>query len=188
MGNVFRSKPFPRTSPIDSPVHLWTLQRELFELAESTLGPRREWKIYQPSFDRDGPHVRATPSLDGGFAELGPSAERAWDLAVFQLAHETVHLLKGNIDKANYLEEGIAVEFSLRVQQFYGIDVQIYMTSYAKALRLVRNLPGDTLSAGKLIREHVGSLSSCSEQNLRDIYPDLDSVVRKALISKFVRD
>ena len=67
-------------------------------------------------------HVYVTrQNLDGAFAELSRASECYWPTVVFEMAHETVHLLNPVPGNANNLEEGVAVAFSLRVQPSYGI-------------------------------------------------------------------
>jgi hypothetical protein len=106
-------------SPKEAPSSLWTLQNELIQEAEALLGPRDYSKIvYQPDWNCDGPHIRYTPSKDGAFAELGFNAMNDWKMAVYQLAHETVHLLdQHGGERTNNLEEGAAVRFSLDMLQ-----------------------------------------------------------------------
>ena len=101
--------------PVDSPEVLWTLQNDFLDEAQSRLGDRRmDKKIYQPSWDADGPHICHASTKDGAFAKLSDCAKKNWKLAIYQLAHETVHLLdqhEGTV--TNLLEEGLAVKFSL---------------------------------------------------------------------------
>ena len=140
----------PDGRPEVDPQALWRLQNELLTLAESLLGPRDSAKkIYQPNFDSDGPHIRNTPNLDGAFAELSPNAAGYWPTVVYEMGHETVHLLNPDRLGVNFLEEGMAVAFSLRAMERYGLPVEgIREESYAKALGLVRQLSPDVFAAG----------------------------------------
>ena len=84
----------PHTSPRNDPVALWAFQQNLLSIAEAALGARdTSKKIYQPGFTDDGPHIRNTPELDGAFAELSRNSECYWPTAIYEMAHETVHLL-----------------------------------------------------------------------------------------------
>ena len=133
---------FPDADPRDDPAALWTLQRDLLSLAESVLGPRDTSKtIFQPQFHDDGPQLRNTPSLDGAFVEMSRNGELYWPTVVYEMAHETVHLLDPIPGGANNLEEGIAVAFSLWVQPRYQIHMEPKMESYLYALELVKVLP-----------------------------------------------
>ena len=166
------------------------MQWELLEIAETELGPRdRSKKVYQPQFADDGPLLRNTPNFDGAFVELSRNAEHYWPTVVYEMAHETVHLLnpvaRGN---GNYLEEGVAVAFSLYVQPMYGFKMSVQIPSYEYALQLADSLPVGTLAAGKLIRQHIGALSSATAQSLAELFPEGDEAVCDRLTQRFDRD
>ena len=95
MTHLFREViQLPETMPREAPEALWTLQLELLSMAESILGHRDiRKKIYSPQFSDEGPCIRNTPNLDGAFAELSRVGECYWPTVVFEMAHETVHLL-----------------------------------------------------------------------------------------------
>ena len=89
--NDFRA--LPSTEPQSDPVRLWVLQQELLSWAEDLYGPRDEsWRIDPPQRAKKIPHVDFAAER-GAFARLAPNAQRDWSFAVFQLAHESVHLL-----------------------------------------------------------------------------------------------
>ena len=104
------------------------------------------------------------------------------------MAHETVHLLNPIPGNANYLEEGVAVAFSLGVQQLYGVSVQTSMKSYLYALQLVVMLPGGPFEAGKRVRDRVGALSDATVEVLEELFPSIDEAVLSKLAEEFVRD
>lgn len=53
---------------------MWELQVKLDSCAQQLFGKRNPNKsLLRPVFVADGPHVRNTLSLDGGFAELSPT-------------------------------------------------------------------------------------------------------------------
>ncbi len=161
---------------------------ELLSLAESVLGSRDiSKKIYQPQFTDDGPQIRNTLSMDGAFTELSRACENSWSETVFEMAHETVHLLNPTSGNTNYLEEGIAVAFSLRVQPTYGICILGSLTSYFYALQLVYMLPEDPIRIAKHLRERVGPLSEVTEQHLMELLPNVPETILNGLSQKFVR-
>ena len=161
---------FPNSDPQDNPEALWTLQKELLATAESILGLRdRSKKIYQPRFSDDGPNIRNTPNLDGAFAELSRDAKFNWPEVVFELAHETIHLLDPIAGSTNNLEEGVAVAFSIYVQPCYGICIRPASQSYIQALQLADMLPGSILRAGRRVRNRVGALSNVTAQELEEV-------------------
>lgn len=179
----------PEGNPRDAPNALWALQTELLSLAESLLGPRdASKKIYQPQFADSGPHIRNTPSQDGAFVELGRDSECSWPETIFEMAHETVHLLNPICGNTNNLEEGVAVSFSLHVQPTYNICVRPAMEAYVEVLRLVGMLPGGPLEAARRVRERVGALSEAKTADLKDLFPHVDGAVLTKLAEQFVRD
>ena len=177
------------TAPIDDPSSLWAIQLELLAIAEAMYGPRDLSKIvYQPKFRSDGPRVRHTLDLSGAYAELSPKAQQHWRFVVFQMAHETVHLLNPVfLGEATYLEEGVAVAFSYFVQPMYGIDIVNNLPSYTYARELVAALPNGHLSAGR-IRQELGSLSHVTPDDLIRLFPALDARIANELSCKFNRD
>ena len=158
-------------------------------MAESLLGPRDvSKKVCQPQFTDNGPRLRNTPNLDGAFAELSRAGECYWPTVVFEMAHETVHLLNPIPGNTNNLEEGVAVKFSLYVQPSYGIRIWPRTTSYLYALQLVDMLPGGPLEAAKQLRYRVGALSNVTEQHLGELFPNVDRVILNKLTEPFIRN
>lgn len=97
---------FPFERPDDAPVFLWSLQRRLLQDAEIRLGPKEPGKeIFQPTFSDTGPHVVNTPTLDGAFASLSRNAAGFWPTCVYELAHETVHLLNPPSEEQSFLRK-----------------------------------------------------------------------------------
>ncbi len=180
----------PGTDPVNDPAGLWALQWQLIVIAERELGPRDGLiTVFQPTFADDGPFLRNTPNFDGAFVELSRNAEHYWPTAVFEMAHETVHLLNPVVrDAGNMLEESVVVAFSLHVQPMYGFTMPVTMPSYAEAMRLAESLPGGALPAGRLIRESAGALSCATEELLGRLFPGLDRGTRARLAGRFNRD
>ena len=178
----------PATQPVNDPVGLWSLQLELLAMAESLLGPREaSKKIYQPQFTDEGPQLRNTPTLDGAYVELSRNGQRYWPTVVFEMSHETVHLLNPIPGNANNLEEGVAVAFSLQVQSSYGISIPVSMPSYRYVLQLAHALPGEPLEAAARVRRQAGSLSAATRQCLAELFPEVDGGVLADLAGGFVR-
>ena len=175
----------PATEPQSDPVGLWKLQVELLSWAEQLYGPRdASWRIDPPQCAKNIPHVDLAVGR-GAFARLAPNAQRHWRFAVFQLAHESVHLLDPvKWGEATYLEEGVAVGFSLHVQRRYGINVVTNDERFDCAYALVSALPCGHLEA-KRIRRSVGRLSDATANNLSDLFPDLAPEIAGMLASEF---
>ncbi len=188
----------PRTRPINDPSGLWWLQWQLLPMAEAVLGDRDKLKvIYQPKFSDDPqatPKTVNTPNFDGAFVKLSRKAVDNWNLVLFQMAHETVHLLNPVVGAARTLEEGIAFEFSLYVQQFFvdyhgqEADVWDRTPSYLRALGLVRELPGGAFVAGRCIRQRVGTLENITMADLEALFPTVDKAILCELIKRIEKD
>ena len=177
-------------SPREDPSAIWSVQIQLLGLAEDTLGPRDASKtICQPVFADGGPYIRNTPSLDGAFAELSRNAEGYWPTVVKELAHETVHLLNPKPGDGTWLSEGIAVAFSNYAQRQFKLEPQtINMPSYRRSLELVTELPPDSLTAGRRIREACGSLDNASQSILETLFPTVDLKILMEFCNPFERD
>ena len=178
------------TSPTDDPARLWALQLELLALAEDLFGPRDPLlQLLPPQFYGDIPIIGFTLDQTGAFAQLSLNGQYYWPTVVYELAHETVHLLDPVVGNANNLEEGVAVAFSLHIQHLYGLSIQVpSMPSYVYALTLVGKLPGDILSAAGRIRREVGRLSDVAPDDLIRLFPALDARIANELSCKFNRD
>ena len=145
-------------------------------------------KIYQPKFSDEGPCLRNTPNLDGAFAELSRAAECSWPEVVFEIAHETIHLLNPVIGGTNNLEEGVAVAFSLHVQPSYGVNLQPSIPSYLHALQLSLMLPEGPFRAAKRVRHRVGALNAVTAHDLRELFPSVEELVLGRLAERFSRN
>ncbi|AUW07466.1 hypothetical protein [Vibrio campbellii] len=167
---------------------LCQLQLELLQEAEFRFGHRDCSKnIYRPSWDSDGPHIRYTPTKDGAFAELGDNAKSSWRLTVYQLAHETVHLLdQHGGEQTIFLEEGAAVRFSLDMMIKYGFDTTGLPStfSYQTALALFDGLGADSYQVMKNARLTAGSFNGIGAATLQAEIPDLSAETIAQLLSK----
>ena len=178
------------SSPGQEPVALWSVQSHLLSIAETILGPRDGSKtICQPTFTDCGPKLRNTPNLDGAFAELSRNAQGYWPTVVNELAHETVHLLNPKPGVGTWLEEGIAVAFSIEAQRQFNLEPQdIEMPSYRRALRLVSELTDGPLVAGRRVREACWAYWDADQNDLVTLFPTIDPATLSVLCNPFERD
>ena len=178
----------PKTKPRDDPETLWALQVELLSMAEPLLGHRDMSKKVLPArFAHDGPRIRHTPNLDGAFVVMSRAGGGYWPTVIFEMAHETVHLLNPVVGNTNNLEEGVAVAFSLHVQPLYNVNIKPSIPSYLHAFRLTCKLPGGPLQSAKRIRDHIGALSEVTAQDLQKLFPSVDTVDCLTLAEQFSR-
>ena len=186
----FRAVNLPTTEPKNDPAGVWAVQLHLFRIAEDLFGPRDpSIALWQPQFEDAGPNVRFSLDGLGVFAELSTNGESCWPTVIYELAHETVHLLDpGLLGTANYLEEGIAVAFSIYAQHLYCVDrVQTPCESskYGLALKLVSALPGQPLLCAGRIRRDIGRFSAVTPQDLVRLFPTINPQLANDLTRKF---
>ncbi|MGN2430682.1 hypothetical protein [Pseudomonas syringae] len=183
----------PDTSPEASPEALWVLQLKLDECAQKLFGPRNpSKKLYQPTFEVDGPNVRNTKNQDGGFAELSLAAAKSWPAAIHELAHETIHLLDPRPgypigDGASWLEEGIAVNFSLAISSAVGNKGKVSIKKYSLANGLVNRLGGDLFRKVSDIRKRCGHFSDATVLDVLEFAPNLPRHVAEKLCMSFYK-
>ena len=162
---------------------LWSLQQQLLSAAQSRFGQRDTNKqIYQPIFRDDGPILINTPNLDGAFAALSINAAGYWPTAVFELAHETVHLLNPTVGYTNWLEEGIAVAFSIEMSAELTQHAQVPSdgSNYLIAVNLLQSLPIGYQDAAKTIRAEC-ALSSVTVEILKRLFPQTEPAILERL-------
>lgn len=99
--------------------------QEMLALAETLYGARdTSWNFTGVILQDDGPHIWFPNDCDTQNEiqiALSPSAVNKYDLALYQLSHEVVHLLAPNREPPTILlEEGVAVYFSVHHQEFKG--------------------------------------------------------------------
>ena len=102
----------PRIRPDAEPKRMRVLQSTLLALAEGFFGTRdRSFSIADPRFHERGPFLQHSSEDEHLWVELSNNAAGYWPTAVFELAHESVHLLNPVKGYTNTLEEGFAVAF-----------------------------------------------------------------------------
>lgn len=163
---------FPSTIPCNDKSEVWKLQKFLFRECEEILGSRDKSKIiFQPEFKEGAPFIIHNYEMNGAGAILSKNASTYWPTLLFELAHETVHLLNPVIE-ANYLEEGFAALFSLEMSNKFGDSQGNYInTEYQIALGLLKQIPENIWEVGKLIRDNFGSFSNFSPDDLYKLFP-----------------
>jgi hypothetical protein len=177
------------TFPTDGPEHnapgVWAIQQFLLERAETVLGPRDSMKkVYQPVFRADGPYIINTPNFDGAFAALSMNAAGYWPTLLYELAHETVHLLNPVAGQTNWLEEGVAVAFQIEMSRTltdHPMAPDSPGQSFADAMSLVQLLPMPIFQAAKIVRREVGALSAAKYECLCRMFPAVDKQVLRKL-------
>ena len=105
---------------------------------------------------------------------------------LFQLAHETIHVLSptgGAI--ANYLEEGLATLFADDMSHQYGWGFKTSNAKYLQARNLVEVLFHHDHDAIKKLRQHQPCLSPMTAQHILQVVPTLPIQVAQDLCVTF---
>lgn len=178
---------FSQSPPREDDAAVWHVQQTLLAEAERLLGKRDQAKrLCQPTFAADGPRIINTSTLDGAFARLSENAAVYWPSLVYELAHETVHLLDPVVGHTNWLEEGIAVAFSIHAQSLLGCTKvqQPASGAYFDAFQLASRLPGGAFPFAFAVRSRFGSLAGFNAGELKAAFP----VVSKDLAKRLVKE
>ncbi|MHA2718268.1 hypothetical protein ACXZ7B_26775 [Vibrio owensii] len=180
---------FPEVLPEHSAPEVWKLQQFLLQEAESLLGRiEQDKKVYQPTFSENttsGPCIMNSVNFDGAWAKLSHNSKGYWPCALYELAHETIHLLNPVAGYTNFLEEGVAVAFSVDMSSKYTQHPMSPSDKfYSRAHELVQKLPGGVYESAKKIRERCGSLGDASVDALAELFPELDAKIIEELCSE----
>ncbi len=189
----------PATRPEDDSQNLPNLQHDLLIWAEELFGERdQSWHILPPMFVTGYPHTFYVDhsSYNLVMIKLSENAREKWTFALYQLAHEVIHLLNPRPGcKANNLEEGVACAFSYYVQRRCGIAMPRFVNhnhpAYEYVHDFVKQLPKGDIAGAKRIRQEMPtgrSFSGVSSVNLKRIFPGIRTELAEELTRKFDRD
>ena len=189
----------PNTRPEDDNEALLKLQEDLLLWAEDLFGERdKNWHILPPMFESGHPHTFYVDhdTINLIKVKIGGRARDKWTFALYQMAHEVIHLLNPRRGcNANNLEEGVASAFSYYVQRRCGIVkprfVEHNHPAYKYVHKLMSRLPCGDIAAAKRIRREMpaGSpFSSVTSVSLQRIFPTIETEHAEELARKFDRN
>lgn len=165
---------------------MWSIQGRLLKEAEQRLGPRDTNKqICQPIFGKGCPHIIVSFDFSQAYAKLSLAAAGFWPTAVYELAHESIHLLNPIVGAGTVLEEGIAETFALEMGESLGGLKQASAACYKEACDTVAVLGADVYATGKMVRGRSGSLNQISVSVLQDLFPAAAVDLLETLAAKF---
>lgn len=136
--------------------------------------------------------LRATPAypetvvVGPGKVRINLTADCSRVGYVFEAGHEAVHCLNPCNHGETFLEEAVAVAFSLRVTETRfgrtGLDRCKLTQDYERALRLAATIDDDVVRLGRRLRGHVGNLRKVGLAAVKELYPHTpESIVRQIL-------
>lgn len=171
----------------------WTLASRLGDMlveAEKFFGPRnKDYTILGIEFCESGPRIWYPKSAKNIVIQLSDEAMDSELLALYQLAHECVHLIlpTGN-DQSTVLEEGMAVYFSWwyleNVFHHYGKEVT-NDGFYFKAGELVERMMLEDQSIFLKLREAHGENWRVTPEEIAELCPVLSPREIKVLVMSF---
>lgn len=173
--------------------YTWTLTSRLGDMlmyAEEMFGTRnKSFTILGIEFNDSGPRVWYPKNNGNIVIQLTPEALNSETIALYQLAHECVHLLSpSGSANANVLEEGVAVYFSwwylrkvLGIDGHMMTDEPIYMTAGLLVEKILNKHP-DFFKKARTLRPEIWTLTP---QELMNLCPDLSGEEAKLLALPF---
>lgn len=168
----------------------WTLTTCLGHFlaeAECLLGPRdRSWTVLGVEFFGDRPCTWFPGDRRHLAVRLSLSAAHDPKRALFQLAHETVHLLAPvQLGQATVLEEGLAAWFADQQSHNLGLDMVDSTASYRDAATLAAHLVTLWPEAIRQTRHDQPVISEIAPEQLLKAAPGLDPAKADALCRRF---
>jgi hypothetical protein len=191
------------TTPLKSESgYTWTLASRMGRMlaeAEDEFGPRDP--AYTPlgvEFEQTGPRVWYPGSRKHVIIQLGTDCLTQPDRAMYQLAHEVVHLIAPTGgEHANNLEEGLATDFAVRFMQREfkqdwaprppekGEKPKNTSERYGAAREAAAALLAFRPDAVRVIREKQPSLSKVTKEQILETCPTCPEDVAEFLVAKF---
>jgi hypothetical protein len=171
--------------------HTWTLTTLLGTLlaeAEERFGPRdATWTPIGIEFGGDNPHVWYPGNRRHVSIMLSETARENPGLALFQLAHEVIHLLAptGTKGLAPVLEEGLATLFSCEISLRYDLDALPLHPRYLGASSLVQQLLGPYPDAVMRMRERQPNFHRLTAELIQSVVPGSDPHLASDLCKPF---
>lgn len=183
------------------------LLRNMLGMAEELFGARDEsFSVTGIAFREDGPTIHFPKGYEGKEIEIylqivaDDEEEKAMRRALYQLAHETVHLLSPVLrEESTYFEEGVACFFAEYYMKTAWNDCWSPGDSkYEDALALVKSLFKGELESETHGQYDIQNLrrgedgwrkfGDISQENLLEVCPDLIPADAHLLTSPFQRD
>lgn len=163
---------------------------ELLRSAERQFGPRDT--TYTPlgiEFAADGPRTWYPEDCRHVIIQLGSICATNEVRALYQLAHESIHLLSptGVPDSSNILEEGLATVFSYRfIHETFGLDwTRSGDPRYDSAAAAVEKLLAIDAASILRLRVHQQTISRIDAHLILAQYPAVGADLANELAHRF---
>jgi hypothetical protein len=176
--------------------YTWTLTSRLgdmLSLAETMFGERdKSFTILGIEFNESGPRVWYPKDIKNIVIQLTPEALNSEAIALYQLAHECVHLLSpSGSANANVLEEGVAVYFSWlylkRTKNIEGYGFTENAPNYMTAGLLVEKALSFRPDFFKKARELSPEIWMITANDIQNLCPELNRDEARLLAMPFTK-
>lgn len=184
-GNIYSSTPTEKGNTVTIVSHLSNI---LIKIENDYGGRDKSYTILGVELtDRGHPCGWLPNSCKHVIVQISECCLFNMDSAIFQLAHEAVHLLNPPIyGTVNYLEEGLATYFSL---SYCSKAKHVCPDKYRLASDLVEQLLAyDDGIIKKLRGSELKSLSSIRKEDILEIDPSIDEDLITKLTTNFLID
>lgn len=161
---------------------------QMLEMAEQRFGPRdKSFTILGFEFREGLSQIWFPGSRKKVIVQLDSSSMNDPNLPLFQMAHQTVHLLTPvSPADASVLEEGLATYFS---KEYMALHLRgVWLTGdqkYDRAEVLARKLLLFNADAIKALRERISVISEATTQDILKICPSLSPQLAEQLVLPF---
>lgn len=160
--------------------------------AEHTFGPRATGWEYTVRL-RESPPFPETINDGQSQVTVWLTTCRSWVGFYYEAAHEAVHCLNPTVPSgpAMYIEEAIAVEFSLdvvhRIFGQRGVDACTISSGYQHAKQLASEIDDNVIGLGQRLREQTGALGRVTLEAIEELYPDAPKWALHGSLREFPR-
>lgn len=170
--------------------YTWTLTTRLGELlreAEARFGPRDpEWTPLGIEFGGENPSTWYPGDGKTVSIKLSTRAADNPRRALFQLAHEVIHLLSpGRPEVTPVIEEGVATFFSLEISARFGLDFRYGDRAYNYAAERVSELLKIAPDAVKRLRHERLAFFDFTPEFIREVLPSVTERLAADLCQPF---
>jgi hypothetical protein len=158
----------------------------MIAVAEQQFGPRdKSFTVLGVEFREGVPQSWFPGNCGHVVIQLGREAMQDTNRALFQLAHECVHLLDPHAGGTNKLEEGVAARFALNYMKSIGVVYRNGDQRYDDPCALVDTVLGISADAIKSLRQSDGPLRNIRVEQIRQAFPNLNQQVATELAAPF---
>lgn len=177
----------PSSLPLDDPKSGELAKSMIISEAEELFGARdtsfsiNEAILYHNKTPRV---VVATEPNNLCIVYLSDGSQNRWDCFMYEMAHESVHLLNPQKISASYLEEGVAVWFSMMMCKKYSYVCNKPTGKYRQAYELLLKISDDVPSVVRIIRAKFPNLTDLNADDLQTTFPSLTPIDAKRLVRR----